>query len=248
MILGLEPWHIVLIGATALVTQTIGGLAGYGTGMLMPLVLVPLIGAEAILPVISLSALITNPTRVYIFREHLDVRKAVVIAAFAIPAALAGAWCYTLLSGRGAALVIGTGLVSLVPLRRYLARRRFVLRGPWVAFCGAGYGFLTGATTGTGVLLISMLMSMGLSGLQVISTDALASTIVGLAKTGVFIAAGALPPKLWLVAILIGLMATPGTLIARWLASRFSARVHERIIEATIIVGGLVLIGRALAP
>ena len=246
-ILGLEVWHIVLIAATALVTQTIGGLAGYGTGMLMPLVLVPLIGPEAIVPVISLSALITNPTRVWIFRQHLDWGKALLIGAVAVPTTMLGAWSYTLLSGSGAALIIGSGLVLMVPLRRYLATHRFRLGTAGAATGGVIYGFLNGGMTGTGVLLIEMMMAMGLTGLPVIATDALASTIVGLAKTGVFAAAGELPPKLCLVAVLIGAMATPGTLIARWLAGRLPVKLHETMIEAMIIVGGLVLIGRAIA-
>lgn len=245
-ILGLELWVIGLIATTSLAAQVVGGLAGYGTGLLMPLVLVPILGAEAIVPVISLSALITNPTRVVIFRDHLDVRKGLIIAAFAIPASMIGAWGYTLLTGRGAALLIGTALVSLVPLRRYLARRRFKLQGPAIGVCGAVYGFLTGGTTGVGVILIAMLMAMGLTGLPVIATDAFASTLVGIAKTGVFVWAGELPPKLWLVGCLIGAMATPGTLIARWLADRLSAKVHEQLIEATIVVGGSLLVARAL--
>jgi uncharacterized membrane protein YfcA len=247
-ILELELWHIALIGGSALLAQVVGGLAGYGTGLLMPLVLVPLIGAEAIVPVISLSALITNPTRVVIFRAYLDWRKALLIAACAIPPTMLGAWSYTLLSGRGAALVLGLALVLLVPLRRFLARRRFTLRGPAVGLAGAVYGFLTGGTTGVGVLLIAMLMAMGLSGLPVIATDALASTLVGLAKTGVFVWASELPPKLWLVALLIGAMAMPGTLIARWLAGRLSAKLHERAIETTIVVGGLLLVARGVWP
>lgn len=245
-ILGLELWVIGLIATTSLAAQVVGGLAGYGTGLLMPLVLVPILGAEAIVPVISLSALITNPTRVVIFRDHLDVRKGLMIAAFAIPASMIGAWGYTLLTGRGASLVIGAGLVSLVPLRRYLARRRFKLQGPAIGVCGAVYGFLTGGTTGVGVILIAMLMAMGLTGLPVIATDAFASTLVGIAKTGVFVWAGELPPKLWLVGSLIGAMATPGTLIARWLAQRLSAKLHEQLIEATIVVGGSLLVARAL--
>ena len=245
-ILGLELWQIVAIAASSLAAQVVGGLAGYGTGLLMPLLLVPMLGAEAIVPVISLSALITNPTRVVIFRYYLDWRKAFVIAAFAIPATMLGAWCYTLLTGRGAACVIGTAMVLLVPLRRYLARRRFTLGGPGVAMAGGAYGFRAGGTTGVGVILMAMLMAMGLSGLPVIATDALASTLVGIARTGVFVWAGELPPKLWLVAGLIGAMATPGTLIARRLARRLSARVHERLIEATIVVGGSLLALRGL--
>ena len=245
-VLGLELWQLLVIAVTAFGAQIVGGIAGYGTGLLMPLVLVPLIGAEAIVPVISLSALITNPTRIFVYREHLDIRKALVISAFAIPATIVGAYFYTRLSNNQAALVIGTALILMVPLRRILAHRRYKLRGPGVGVAGFVYGFLTGGISGVGIILISMLMAMGLSGAQVIATDALTSTIVGLAKTGVFVWAGALPAKLWLVAIIIGVMATPGTLIARWLARRFSASLHDKLIEGAIVVGGLVLVWRAL--
>lgn len=238
--------QLALIAVTALGAQIVGGLAGYGTGLLMPLVLVPILGAEAIVPVISLSAILTNLSRVVVFRESLDIRKALLISAFALPTTLVGAYFYTLLSSRGAAIVIGSALIALVPLRRYLARRKFQLGTTGGAIGGLCYGFLTGGTTGVGVLLISLLMSMGLSGMQVIATDALTSTILGLAKTGVFAAAGALPPKLWLVGLIIGGMATPGAMTAKWMARRFSARIHDTMIEATIIIGGAVLLWRAL--
>lgn len=96
----LSLWELALICVAAFATQTIGGLAGYGTGLLMPLVLVPLIGAEAIVPVISLSAVLTNITRVVVFRESVDVRKAALVTAFALPTTFLGAYCYTLLSSR----------------------------------------------------------------------------------------------------------------------------------------------------
>lgn len=245
-ILGLELWQLVLIATTAFGAQIVGGLAGYGTGLLLPLVLVPIIGAEAIVPVVSLSALITNPTRIIVYREHLDIRKALVLTAFAVPTGMVGAWFYTLLSSRGATVLVGSTLIMLVPLRRYLARRKYRLEGAGIAVGGLTYGLLTGAMSGVGVILISMLMAMGLTGRQVIATDALTSTLVGIFKTGVFVAAGALPAKLWLVALLIGVMAMPGTLIARWLTERFSARLHDAIVEAAIVIGGLALIWRAL--
>lgn len=245
-ILDLTLGQLVLIAVTAFGAQTIGGLAGYGTGLLMPLVLVPLLGADAIVPVISLSAILTNITRVAIFRDSVDVRKAALITAFALPTTMIGAWFYTLLSSRGAAIVIGAVLILVVPLRRVLVRHRFRLGGAGGAAAGVVYGLLTGGATGVGVILLSIFLSMGLTGMQVIATDALTSAVLGVAKTGVFIWAGALPAKLWLVALLIGAMATPGTLVARWMATRFSARVHDVLIEGTIVIGGLLLLARAI--
>ena len=40
--------QLLLVAGVALFASIVGGLAGYGTGALMPLVLVPLIGAEPV--------------------------------------------------------------------------------------------------------------------------------------------------------------------------------------------------------
>ena len=47
--------QLLLVAVVAVFTSIIGGLAGYGTGALMPLVLVPLIGAEPVVPIIAIS-------------------------------------------------------------------------------------------------------------------------------------------------------------------------------------------------
>ena len=55
--------QLVLVGGMALLASIVGGLAGYGTGALMPLVLVPLIGAEPVVPIIAISSIFTNLSR-----------------------------------------------------------------------------------------------------------------------------------------------------------------------------------------
>ena len=102
----------------ALFASVIGGLAGYGTGALMPLVLVPLIGAEPVVPIIAISSIFTNFSRFVAYFRYADRRRAlIVIAAAALTTAL-GAYGYTRLTSAGAALVIGSMLILSVPLRR----------------------------------------------------------------------------------------------------------------------------------
>lgn len=247
MLVDLTLSQFALIAVAALCAQILGGMAGYGTGLLMPLVLVPMVGAPAVVPIISLSAIITNATRVVAFRESLDVRKAVIVSVAALPFAALSAWGYTLLTGKGAAILIGIMLIILVPARRYFERLKLTLSERGLAVSSVGYGLLMGGTSGSGVMLLSLLMAAGLAGPQVIATDAAISFLLGFVKTGVFIGYGALDLKLMLISLLIGVMATPGTLTAKWLVRRFSARIHALILEAGIIVGGSVLIWRAIA-
>lgn len=247
MLADLTLAQIALIAATAFGAQIVGGLAGYGTGLLMPLVLVPMIGAPAVVPVIGLSAIITNATRVAAFRDALDVRKALIVTLVAFPFAAVSAWGYTLLSGRGAAILIGVMLIVLVPIRRYFEHLKLTLSERGLAVSSVGYGLIMGGTSGAGVMLLSLLMATGLAGTQVIATDAAISFLLGLVKTGVFVGFGALDFKLLVIALIIGAMATPGTYVAKWLVRRFSVRFHTLLLEAGIIVGGVILIWRALS-
>ena len=66
---------IVVLAAFSAVT---GGVAGYGTGALMPLILVPMVGAAPVVPIIAISALFTNSARVLAFRRLLEPRRALI--------------------------------------------------------------------------------------------------------------------------------------------------------------------------
>ncbi len=114
-----------LIAGAALIASVIGGVSGYGTGALMPLVLVPILGPAPIVPIIALSSIFSNAGRTAAFRRLIDWRRVLIMLAGAMPTCILGAWGYTLLSGRGAALVIGGMLAASVPLRRLLRPRGF---------------------------------------------------------------------------------------------------------------------------
>jgi uncharacterized membrane protein YfcA len=246
MLADLTMAELALVAVTAFCAQIIGGMAGYGTGLLMPLVLVPMVGAPAVVPIIALSAIITNATRVAAFRESLDLRKALIATVAALPFAMLTAWGYTQLTSRATAVFIGIMLIVLVPLRRLFEHMELRLDDKGLAISSVGYGIISGGSAGSGVILLSLLMATGLSGTQVIATDAMVSFLLCIFRTGVFAGFGSLSPKFVVLALLIGVMATPGTLTAKWLVRRFSARVHTLILEAGIIVGGGMLIWRSL--
>jgi uncharacterized protein len=231
-----------LISAVAFAASVLGGVAGYGTGLLMPLVLVPILGPEAVVPVISVSALFTNTSRIAAFWKALDRQRAGLVALSALPTCLLGAYGYTRLSGPGVSVLIGAVLIGLVPVRRVLTRYVGHLSGRGLVAAGASYGMLVGGTSGSGVVLLSILLASGLTGTGVIATDAAISLVLGLTKAVVFQAAGALTPSLWLVALLIGVSATPGAFVAKRLTAALSPRIHTSLLDAVVIAGGLALI------
>lgn len=238
-------WQLVLIAGCAIVASVIGGVAGYGTGALMPLVLVPILGPEPVVPIIAISALFTNSSRVVAFYNAVDWRRAAIILVASIPTCVLGAWGYTRLTGAGALIVIGGMMVLSVPLRRLLKRRGFQLGDKGLAAASTGWGVVVGGTTGAGIILLSMLMAAGLEGAAVIATDAAISIAIGIVKTLVFGLAGAVDATVIAVAVLIGVVAFPGAFLAKLLVERLPIRLHTTLLDAVVIVGGATMLVRA---
>jgi uncharacterized membrane protein YfcA len=238
--------QLVLVAGMALVASVVGGMAGYGTGALMPLVLVPLIGAEPVVPIIAISSIFTNFSRAAAYRRYADRRRAgIAILASAITTAL-GAYGYTMLTGTGAAMVIGTMLIVSVPLRRLARRRRLRIGDIGLGFGAVGYGVVVGGTSGSGVILLSLLMAAGLEGAAVIATDALVSLVTSVIKISVFGLAGVVTVQVIAFALLIGAVALPGAFFAKRFVERMPLHIHTAILDAAVIIGGLVMISTAL--
>jgi len=242
----LSVLQLLLVAGVALLAAVIGGLAGYGTGALMPLVLVPLIGAEPVVPIIAISAIFTNLSRSVAYFRYTDRRRAAIVTAAAAVTTALGAYGYTRLTNVGAALVIGTMLILSVPLRRLLRRRAVRIGDTTLAAGAIGYGVVVGGTSGAGVILLSLLMAAGLNGAAVIATDAVISVATSLIKISVFGLAGVVTAQVVAFALLIGAISLPGAFLARVFVERMPLHIHTAILDVAVIIGGAVMMTAAL--
>jgi uncharacterized membrane protein YfcA len=238
--------QLLLVAAVALFASVIGGLAGYGTGALMPLVLVPLIGAEPVVPIIAISAIFSNLSRFAAYLRYVDARRVAIVIAAAALSTVLGAYGYTRLTNSGASLVIGTMLIASVPLRRLAKRRDIRIGDAGLALSAMGYGVVVGGTSGSGVILLSLLMAAGLEGAAVIATDAVISVATSVIKISVFGLAGVITAQVLAFALLIGAIALPGTFLARAFVKRMPVHIHAAILDVAVITGGLVMISAAV--
>ncbi len=241
-------WQLLLVAGVALFASILGGVSGYGTGALMPLVLVPLVGPAPVVPIIAISALFTNSSRVTAFLKYTDWRRAGIVLIGSVPTCVLGAWGYTRLSSAGAALVIGGMLIASVPLRRLLKHHGVTCSDRGLGLGAFGYGVVVGGTTGSGVILLSLLMAAGLEGAAVIATDAAVSIVIGVVKISVFGLAGVITAQVVAFALLIGIVALPGAFLARAFVERMPVHVHTAILDAVVLVGGVALVWGALPP
>src|SRR5262245_7466249 len=242
----ISPFELLMIAVVAVFASMVGGVAGYGTGALMPLVLVPVLGPEPVVPIIAISALFNNTWRAIAFKNLIDWRRAALVAVLATPTTIVSAYGYTLLTGKGAGIVIGTMLMLTVPLRYLFKRYVMALDMKGLAVGAVVYGAAVGGTVGAGVILLSLLMAAGLQGAAVIATDAVISMVVTAVRMAVFGFSGVIDARVMAFALLIGTVALPGAFLARALVVRMSLSVHTALLDVVVLIGGAVMIAGAL--
>jgi uncharacterized membrane protein YfcA len=234
--------QLLIVAGVALVASVIGGVSGYGSGALMPLVLVPMIGAAPVVPIIAISALFNNFGRVTAFYKYADWPRVWRAGLFALPTCALGAWGYTYLTGKGAALVIGSMLIISVPLRRLLKHLEIRISNRSLCAGAVGYGLVVGGTAGSGVIMLSLLMAAGLEGAAVVATDAAVSIIISMMKISVFAVGGVVTAQVLAFALLIGVVAFPGAWLARLFVERMPVHVHTAILDVIVLLGGVMMI------
>ncbi|MDA0225819.1 MAG: sulfite exporter TauE/SafE family protein [Proteobacteria bacterium] len=242
----LDPSTLAIVALLALGAAVLGAVGGFGTGIVLTAVLVPLIGAKAVVPVLAVAGVIINAGRFWFYRKSVDLRAVAIVCGAALPMMALGTWIYASLDARTLTFVLAIFVLASIPLRRIL-KRRAVHIGPRALAAGAGvFGLASGFATGTGVILISLLLGSGISGTAVLATDALASIIVDLAKALLFGRFDLLNEREALLGIAIGVCTIPGSALGAFLVARMGAHLHILVMESLIAAGGLSMLWHAL--
>ncbi len=217
-----------------------------GAGMIVTLFITPIIGAKAVIPVISVLMLINNASRVWFYRDGLKLERVGLIAGVAVPMSALGALVYVRLEGAMVQLLLGLMLIASIPLRRLIDKQKVTPTRPQIVAVSGVFGFLSSVIVGAGMLVIPLLMGLGLAGPALLATDGAIAVLVNLAKVIFFGTLDALSLQLFLLAVVMGLCTVPGTWAGAWLVRRTSIKLHTAFIEALIIIGGASLIWGAV--
>ena len=242
LLAGLDPLTLLAGAAVCFAAAALGGMSGMGSGMIVTLFITPIIGAKAVVPVISVLMLINNASRVWFYRDALVPARILLIAGVAVPMSGLGALLYVRLEGDAVQTLLGTILIASVPLRRWMAGRRMAPGTGMVVAVSGLFGFLSAVVVGAGMLILPILMGFGLAGPALLATDAAIAVLVNIAKVVFFGRLDALSPGLFVLALAMGLCTVPGTWAGVWVVRHTPLRIHSMLIEALILVGGLSLV------
>ena len=241
----LDAPTLAAVAALGLGAAIVGGIGGFGTGVILTAALTPLLGVKQVVPVLAVAGIIINAGRFWFYRAAVDRRALSIMLAGALPFLVLGAWLYSVLDARAVGTILGIAVVSSVPLRRLLEKRQVVLGTRGLAVGAGVFGLSAGIATGTGVVQVSLLLGAGLSGPAVLATDALSTIALDVCKAALFQRFDLLDAEAATTGAVIGLATIPGSAIAAWLVTRIGARLHVIFLETLILLGGASMLWHA---
>jgi len=238
----LDATSLAIVAALGIIGAVVGGIGGFGTGIILTAGLAPLIGIKNVIPVMTVAGAIINCGRFWFYRAHLDRAKLGLVLACALPFLVVGVWIYSELDARAIGTVLGVVVIGSVPLRRYLKKHAIALGNTGLAVGSGVFGLATGVASGVGVIMVSLLLGSGLAGPAVLATDALISIALDVCKAALFQGFALLSPETFVAGVIVGVATIPGSAIAAWLVHRMHAHLHVLFMEGLIVTGGASLL------
>ena len=233
---------IGLASAAAFVLAIVSAVAGFGGGVLLLPVFAALFGLRAAVPMLALTQLVSNASRVWFNRSRLNGRLIGWFALGAVPFALIGSVLLARLSVDPLQRLLGVFLIGVVVWRRL---RPHPHAPPLPAFAGVGAGTGLGSALlgSVGPFAAPFVLAAGLTGGSYIGTEAATALIVHVSKL-----VGYGPTGLLTGSVLAhGIALAPATLLGSWVGKRIADRLSERLFVAVVEFGLLVTGGIFLA-
>lgn len=241
----LDPGDLALVAAVAVFAAVVGGIGGFGSGAIITAALAPLIGVKALIPVMAVAGAIINAGRFWFYRKSVDRRTLALVVACALPFLVLGTWIYSVMNAHAVGTVIGLAVIASIPLRRFLTRKAIRVEARGLAIGSGIFGLASGLTTGTGVILVSLLLGAGLTGPAVLATDAFVGIALDVCKSLLFRRFALLDGDAIVTGAVIGIATIPGSALAAWLVTRMHAHLHVLFMESLVLLGGVSLLVNA---
>lgn len=237
-------WLFVL--GVGLIGGTLGGIVGFGTSIILLPPLVIVFGPYEAVPIMAITALLANVSRVAVWWRDIDWKAAGVYSITAAPAAALGARTLLTLPAGVIEITLGVFFLLMIPARRALLHAGFSLRLWHLALVGGVIGFLTGIVASTGPINTPFFLAYGLNKGSFLSTEALGSIAVYLTKISVFESLGALPLETVGKGLIIGTTVMLGAYLGKKIVQRLEIAQFQLLMDAVLLIAGAMMLWTAL--
>ncbi len=206
----------VLLFLSGTAAWAISTAAAGGAATLLIPVIGFLLGAQMVPPIISIAAIIANPSRVLFFHQYIDWKVIRFLLPGSLLGAVLGAWSFTRIDVQLVQIILGIFMISYVFQYQFSKTRfQFRMKLKWFFPLGVTVSFLSGLVGATGPVLNPFMLSYGVEKEQLVATKSLNSLLMQFSKLTTYSIFGALTWEIGVYGVLLGLGAVLGVYIAR---------------------------------
>lgn len=201
----------------------ISTVAAGGAAMLMIPVLSFMLGPQVVAPAISLGAFLANPSRAWMFRDHIDWKVSSWLIPGSLAGAILGAWAFTQISTQWIQALLGLFLISTVFQYQFgKSKRSFTMKKRWFFPLGVAISFMSSIVGGTGPVQNPFMLNYGLEKEKLVATKAINSMAMQLTKLISYTGFGAMTLEIGGYGLAIGI----GGSIGAWFASHHLKQIN----------------------
>src|SRR5437660_4746015 len=221
--------------AVGLAAGTISGIVGTGSSIMLMPVLISVYGPKQAVPIMAVASVLANFSRILAWWREVDWRACAAYSVTGIPAAALGARTLLALPSGAVDVTIGMFLISMVPVRHWLARHQLKANLWHLAVGGALIGYLTGIVVSTGPLSVPLFLFYGLTKGAFLATEAANSLGLYLSKSATFQRFGALDGDVAIKGLIAGSSLMAGAFIAKRFVLTLKPDVFRLIMDAIML-------------
>lgn len=221
---------LTLLGASvaAFGLALLSAVAGFGGGVLLLPVFTILFGLRAAVPILTMTQLSSNGSRVWLNRHELRWPLIGWLALGAVPFAVIGGLLLTHAPLAPLKRLLGVSLIGVVIWRR-VQRQPHTPSDPTFAAVGAASGLGSALLGSVGPLTAPFFLAVGLTRAAYIGTEAASALAMHLTKIATY-----------------GAALTPATILGAWagkkIVGRFSDRAFILIVEIGLLAAGILFL------
>ena len=221
----------------AFIASTLSGIVGFGGAMIFLPVLVAVYGVRASVPILTVSVLFGNASRVYFNRRELNLKLVLLFSLGSLPFAIWGSFVYVALPTFWIKKGIGIFLLVTVLLRHI--HKDFQLTQSWIFVpLGAVTGFLSALMGGVGPVSSPFFLAYGLTKEAFVGTEALCAVGMHLVKSFTYNQLHVLGHKELMAGLGFGLVMSFGSYVARRVLEKISHNQFLIFVEILLAVIG----------
>lgn len=220
----------------AFLASVLSGVAGFGGAMIFLPVLILTYGVRASVPILTVSVLLGNASRVWFNRRELDLKLVAWFSLGALPSAVLGSFVYVSLPTFW--IKKGIGLFLMVSVLTREIHRDFKLNQAWVFLpLGLVTGFLSALMGGVGPVSSPFFLAYGLTKEAFVGTESLCAVGMHLVKSIAYNRLQVLNQRELLAGLSFGLVMSAGSYVAKKILERLSRRTFLVLVE--ILLAGI---------